>query len=339
MAVLWSASCRAGMRGWSELPSSAVVQTARGVRGCVHVILSSCGRLRASRPGDAKGLGQHGAHRRLQPRRQLSRPVGQRTRSPAGAVAFCCDARMPSGRSPGQYGGARPVGEHTVQRSCGVSTAGCCPSQVPGRENSVDAKQLAADGDSMAPSGRQIQPLLLARRGGLYHATLSPGSVSQTVSDDTVEEMRLFLGDHGHPGRRRGRQEEDVELGPGTCLTIPAGAQFGSATLATNRCAVSSLRGLRGLARRKRPLWRAIGFRKDGVGMRRGPVEAPMCVRKRAARARAVPAVSRVRGARTRHSCQQPARATHPELGHDGSLLWATGPRRDTGEERSDGST
>ena len=63
-------------------------------------------------------------------------------------------------------------------------------------------------------------------RGGLAHCTLPPHGISLAVEHRTIEEIWYFIQGHGQVWRKHEDQEEVVDVGPGTCVTIPTGTHF-----------------------------------------------------------------------------------------------------------------
>jgi len=77
-----------------------------------------------------------------------------------------------------------------------------------------------------APDRSEIRPLLSMKGGGLAHCTLPPHGISLAVKHKTVEEIWYFIQGHGQVWRKQGDREEAVDVGPGTCITIPMGTHF-----------------------------------------------------------------------------------------------------------------
>ena len=89
-----------------------------------------------------------------------------------------------------------------------------------------ETKLLALDADGFAPDGSEVRLLLEVREAGMAHFTLPPGAVSRAVTHRTVEEIWYVLAGYGRMWRKRGDQEEIVELEPDLCLSIPLGTHF-----------------------------------------------------------------------------------------------------------------
>ena len=60
----------------------------------------------------------------------------------------------------------------------------------------------------------------------MAHFTLAAGQTSKAVAHRTVEEIWFVVSGRGAMWRKHGTREEVVELGPGTCVTIPLGTHF-----------------------------------------------------------------------------------------------------------------
>jgi mannose-6-phosphate isomerase-like protein (cupin superfamily) len=80
--------------------------------------------------------------------------------------------------------------------------------------------------DTVAPDGCDVRVLLGLAGGGLAHFELAPGETSVAVTHRRVEEIWYFLGGRGELWRRLDDREEVVEVGAGTCITIPLGTRF-----------------------------------------------------------------------------------------------------------------
>jgi mannose-6-phosphate isomerase-like protein (cupin superfamily) len=80
--------------------------------------------------------------------------------------------------------------------------------------------------DVVAPDGSDVRVLLRLARGSMAHFELAPGRVSRAVAHRGVEEIWYVVGGQGQMWRRQAGREETVRLGPGTCVSIPAGTHF-----------------------------------------------------------------------------------------------------------------
>ena len=89
-----------------------------------------------------------------------------------------------------------------------------------------EANRLPQKGDDLAPDGSEIRFLAGLKDGSFVHCTLPAGGVSLAVTHKTVEEIWYFVGGHGEVWRKKEKQEEVLEVGPGMCLTIPLGTHF-----------------------------------------------------------------------------------------------------------------
>jgi len=78
----------------------------------------------------------------------------------------------------------------------------------------------------LAPDKSEIRPLLSMKGGGLAHCTLPPHGISLAVEHRTIEEIWYFIQGHGQVWRKQGEREEVVDVGPGTCVTIPTVTHF-----------------------------------------------------------------------------------------------------------------
>src|SRR4051794_32087588 len=77
-----------------------------------------------------------------------------------------------------------------------------------------------------APDGSKVQILCGVSRGGMAVFTLAPGAIAKAVAHRTIEELWYFVSGHGRMWRRLGTQEEIVEVGLGTSISLPAGTHF-----------------------------------------------------------------------------------------------------------------
>jgi mannose-6-phosphate isomerase-like protein (cupin superfamily) len=80
--------------------------------------------------------------------------------------------------------------------------------------------------DTVAPDGSQVRLLGRLARGSAAHFELAPGATSVAVVHRRVDEIWYFLSGRGEMWRRSETQEETVAVGPGACVTIPAGTRF-----------------------------------------------------------------------------------------------------------------
>src|SRR5918998_268843 len=87
-------------------------------------------------------------------------------------------------------------------------------------------KRLPAQRTDVAPDGSDVRVLLGVAGGGMAHFELGPGETSIAVVHRTIEEVWYFLEGRGEMWRSNGENEEIVEVGAGTCITIPVGTRF-----------------------------------------------------------------------------------------------------------------
>jgi mannose-6-phosphate isomerase-like protein (cupin superfamily) len=86
--------------------------------------------------------------------------------------------------------------------------------------------RLPAQRTDVAPDGSDVRVLLGVAGGGMAHFELGPGETSIAVVHRTIEEVWYFLSGRGEMWRKNGDDEEIVDVGPDTCLTIPVGTRF-----------------------------------------------------------------------------------------------------------------
>jgi mannose-6-phosphate isomerase-like protein (cupin superfamily) len=89
-----------------------------------------------------------------------------------------------------------------------------------------ETRSLPVDPDVVAPDGSDVRVLARLGRGSAAHFELAPGATSVAVAHRRVDEIWYFLAGHGEMWRRSATQEETVAVGPGVCVTIPAGTSF-----------------------------------------------------------------------------------------------------------------
>lgn len=87
-------------------------------------------------------------------------------------------------------------------------------------------RERAATPDAVAPDGSEVRLLAEVDRGSMAQFTLPPGAISKAVAHHSVEEVWLVLSGTGRMWRRRGTEEEIVDLRPGLSLSIPVGVHF-----------------------------------------------------------------------------------------------------------------
>ena len=89
-----------------------------------------------------------------------------------------------------------------------------------------DTRSLPARPDAVAPDGSHVRVLGRVGRGSAAHFELSPGRTSIAVAHRSVDEIWFFLTGRGEMWRKNAAQEAIVPVGPGVCVTIPAGTAF-----------------------------------------------------------------------------------------------------------------
>jgi mannose-6-phosphate isomerase-like protein (cupin superfamily) len=89
-----------------------------------------------------------------------------------------------------------------------------------------ETRLLPAEPDVVAPDGSHVRILLRLARGSAAHFELPAGATSIAVVHGRVDEIWYVVGGRGEMWRRGARAEAIVPLGPGVCVTIPAGTRF-----------------------------------------------------------------------------------------------------------------
>jgi mannose-6-phosphate isomerase-like protein (cupin superfamily) len=100
-----------------------------------------------------------------------------------------------------------------------------------------ETKRLSPTPDAVAPDSSHVRLLLSLAGGSMAHFELGPGLTSIAVAHRTVDEIWYFLAGRGEMWRRSNEREEVVEVGPGTCITIPVGTRFQFRTLGADALA------------------------------------------------------------------------------------------------------
>jgi mannose-6-phosphate isomerase-like protein (cupin superfamily) len=80
--------------------------------------------------------------------------------------------------------------------------------------------------DAIAPDGSQVRLLVRLPGGSMAHFELGPGEVSRSTQHRTVSEAWYILQGLGRMWRRQDGTEREIDLRPGTALTIPVGMAF-----------------------------------------------------------------------------------------------------------------
>jgi mannose-6-phosphate isomerase-like protein (cupin superfamily) len=89
-------------------------------------------------------------------------------------------------------------------------------------------KQLPKDPDVIALDTAEIRKVFEAKEASVVHCTLPPKAVSVATRLVDVHEIWYFSAGRGCIWLKEEDAAEGVEkeVGPGTCLTIPAGVHF-----------------------------------------------------------------------------------------------------------------
>lgn len=85
---------------------------------------------------------------------------------------------------------------------------------------------ISAAQDDLAPDGSEVRLLGGLQHGSLAHFTLGPKRVARAVRHATVEEIWYVVSGLGLLWRLWADGESQIELRPGTALTIPVGTVF-----------------------------------------------------------------------------------------------------------------
>ena len=99
-------------------------------------------------------------------------------------------------------------------------------SVSPGAVGGLATVRLPGAANDLAPDGSEVRLLVRGDRGSMAHFTLPAGEVSQAVAHGTVEELWYFVAGRGEMWRRRGSEEQIVEVSAGVSITIPTGTSF-----------------------------------------------------------------------------------------------------------------
>jgi mannose-6-phosphate isomerase-like protein (cupin superfamily) len=89
-------------------------------------------------------------------------------------------------------------------------------------------KQLSKSPDDIATDRAEIRWVFASKEASVVHCTLPPKVVSVATRLVDTHEIWYFIGGRGRiwfkdEGQAEGKEEE---VGPGTCLSIPAGVHF-----------------------------------------------------------------------------------------------------------------
>ena len=92
-------------------------------------------------------------------------------------------------------------------------------------------KQLSKDPDDIATDKAEIRWIFVAKEASVVHCSLPPRAVSVATRLVETDEIWYFIGGRGRIWFKEETAEEEIledekEVGPGTCLYIPAGVHF-----------------------------------------------------------------------------------------------------------------
>jgi mannose-6-phosphate isomerase-like protein (cupin superfamily) len=86
--------------------------------------------------------------------------------------------------------------------------------------------RVAEDHDELAPDTSEIRVLGRTKRGSTAHGTLPVGATALALRHQTIDEIWFVVSGRAEIWRKQGEQEEVIDAGPGTSLTIPMGTHF-----------------------------------------------------------------------------------------------------------------
>lgn len=115
-----------------------------------------------------------------------------------------------------------------MRASCGRENEGAAMDEEPAQPVTMPftTKQLSPVHDVLAPDGSEIRVLVSTSRGSMAHGTLPPGGVSLAIAHRNVDELWYVTAGRGQVWRSYEGQESEIDVAPGTALSIPAGAHF-----------------------------------------------------------------------------------------------------------------
>jgi mannose-6-phosphate isomerase-like protein (cupin superfamily) len=87
-------------------------------------------------------------------------------------------------------------------------------------------KQLSKDPDDIATDRSEIRWVFAAKEASVVHCTLPPKATSVATRNVDTHEIWYFIGGQGCIWFKEEAEGREEEVGPGTCLTIPAGVHF-----------------------------------------------------------------------------------------------------------------
>jgi mannose-6-phosphate isomerase-like protein (cupin superfamily) len=86
---------------------------------------------------------------------------------------------------------------------------------------------LPVQHDTIAPDGSRVRVLLRLPAGSMAHFELGPGEVSRAQRHRTISEIWYVIQGLGQMWRQQVKGESrEIDLRPGTALTIPVGTSF-----------------------------------------------------------------------------------------------------------------
>jgi mannose-6-phosphate isomerase-like protein (cupin superfamily) len=89
-------------------------------------------------------------------------------------------------------------------------------------------KQLPKDPDVLALDKSEIRKVFQEKEASVVHCTLPPKAVSTATRLVDIHEIWYFIEGRGCIWLKEAEEAKggEKEIGPGTCLTIPAGVHF-----------------------------------------------------------------------------------------------------------------
>lgn len=89
-----------------------------------------------------------------------------------------------------------------------------------------ETKRVPEAYDELAPDGSEVRGLLGYNDRWMSHCTLPAGHTSRAVMHTTIGELWYFLEGAGQLWRKQGDTEHVVDVGPGSCVTLPPHTHF-----------------------------------------------------------------------------------------------------------------
>lgn len=90
----------------------------------------------------------------------------------------------------------------------------------------LDTKLISSPPQDVALDESEVRTLCRVSGGSMAHFTLAPKAVSKAIVLPDLEEVWYFISGRGRMWRQLASREETVDVGPGVCITIPAGTHF-----------------------------------------------------------------------------------------------------------------